>query len=466
MPDYTFETITPQQATAFSGSDTFAITSEFATFANISVVQSGANLTFEFLGRQVTLGAGFTSQLRQVPIVNGSTYITGTAASETFNGTLASRFEAFYAGAGNDTLTAGSGDRLAGGDGVDLFVIPHGVTGAAIVDLQPGEKIAIAGVTPTLLDYIEETISDFGTATNLATTRITSGSANFVVVKISETVIAVFVDSLNENAIGARFTIENSNLGAIDHLTFIAAPAGLLPSTVPQQLQGTSGSDVLVGGLGGDTLQGLGGQDTINGGSGDDVIYALAAPGNAAATGTGQTYLRGDDGNDSITGSSSFDDINGNVGNDTCMGGDGGDYVVGGKDNDLLFGEGGDDLVYGNLGDDTCDGGDGADIIRGGQGNDVVRGGLGADYVSGDKGDDTMTGGAGADIFHTFGDAGIDRVTDFNLAQGDRVQVDPGTVYTLAQVGADTVINMTGGGQMTLVGVALSSLADGWIYGA
>ena len=77
-----------------------------------------------------------------------------------------------------------------------------------------------------------------------------------------------------------------------------------------------------------------------------------------------------------------------------------------------------------------------------------------------------MTAGAGADIFHSFGDAGIDRVTDFSLAQGDRVQLDPGTVFTLSQFGADTVINMTGGGQMTLVGIQLSALTPGWIFGA
>ncbi len=465
MPDFTFEMITPEQATAFSGADTFSFTSQFANFTNISVVQNGANLTFGFLGREVTLGAGFTSQVRQVPIVNGSTYVTGTAASETFNG-ASSRFEAFYAGAGNDTLIAGAGDRLAGGDGVDLFVIPHGVTGAAIVDFKAGEKIAVAGVEPTLLDYIEETIFDIGTATNLATSRITSGAANFVMVKISDTAIAVFVDSLNENRIGARFTLENISLADVDHLTFIAAPAGLLPSTTPQDIQGTTGSDTLVGGVNTDTLQGLGGQDIINGGAGDDVIFALGAPGNAASGGTGQTYLRGDDGNDSITGGAGFDDINGNMGNDTCVGGVGSDFVVGGKDNDLLFGEAGEDLVYGNLGNDTCEGGEGNDIIRGGQDNDITNGGAGDDFVSGDKGDDTMTGGAGADIFHTFGDAAIDRVLDFSLTQGDRVQLDPGTQFTVSQVASDTVINMTGGGQMVLVGVDMTTLTAGWIFGA
>ena len=77
-----------------------------------------------------------------------------------------------------------------------------------------------------------------------------------------------------------------------------------------------------------------------------------------------------------------------------------------------------------------------------------------------------VTGGAGADVFHSFGDAGIDRVTDFNAAEGDRVMLDPGTAYTVSQVGADTVIAMTGGGQMVLVGVPLSSLPTGWIFGA
>jgi len=72
-----------------------------------------------------------------------------------------------------------------------------------------------------------------------------------------------------------------------------------------------------------------------------------------------------------------------------------------------------------------------------------------------------MTGGAGADVFHSFGDAGLDRVTDFNLSHGDRI--DPGTTYAVSQVGADTVINMAGGGQVVLVGVAMTSLTGAWI---
>jgi Ca2+-binding RTX toxin-like protein len=230
-------------------------------------------------------------------------------------------------------------------------------------------------------------------------------------------------------------------------------------------LQGGNGADLIRGFDGADVIAGGDGANTIFGGLGDDVIYGDSTP-SATALAPGANYLRGDDGNDYIVGASNFDDINGNMGNDTASGGGGDDWVVGGKDNDLLFGDAGSDLVYGNLGADTIDGGAGNDIVRGGQGDDVATGGDGADFLSGDLGNDTITGGAGADIFHTFGTAGLDRVTDFNLSEGDRVMVDPGTVYTVSQSGADTVINMTGGGQMVLVGVQMASLTGAWIFGA
>lgn len=171
-------------------------------------------------------------------------------------------------------------------------------------------------------------------------------------------------------------------------------------------------------------------------------------------------------GDDLMYGGPAFDYLQGNSGRDRAYGGGGDDWVVGGKDDDDLAGDAGADLVYGNLGNDTCDGGDGADVVRGGQDNDVLRGGTGNDYMSGDKGEDTIAGGTGADVFHTFGEAGMDRVVDFNLAEGDRVLLDSGTQYTLAQVGADTVISMAGGGQMVLTGVQMSTLTTGWIFGA
>lgn len=216
---------------------------------------------------------------------------------------------------------------------------------------------------------------------------------------------------------------------------------------------GGSGSDSITGNALANNLQGGAGSDTIQAGAGDDTISETS----------GSNYLRGEDGADSIRGGTGFDDINGNAGNDLAAGGDGVDWVVGGRDNDTLYGEAGDDIVYGNMGDDLCVGGVGNDLIRGGQGNDSLVGDDGDDWMSGDRGDDTMAGGAGADTFYSFGDAGIDRVIDFNRAQGDKVQLDAGTSYTVAQSGADVVVSISGGAQVVLVGVQLSTLTTGWI---
>jgi Ca2+-binding RTX toxin-like protein len=200
-------------------------------------------------------------------------------------------------------------------------------------------------------------------------------------------------------------------------------------------------------------VYGTAADDTITGTTGADNIYG----------GEGRNYLRGDDGADRLTGGTNFDDMNGNQGSDTLSGGEGNDWVVGGQDNDFVFGDDGNDLVYGNRGDDVCYGGNGADTVRGGQGNDVVYGGIGNDWLFGDRGDDTIAGGFGADTFVSFGDAGVDRVVDFDITQGDRVIIEAGTTYSVLQSGADVVINMSGGAQMILTGVSLASLGAGWI---
>jgi len=195
---------------------------------------------------------------------------------------------------------------------------------------------------------------------------------------------------------------------------------------------------------------------SLNGGAGDDTLTA-------AMDSPNPSYLRGGEGADVISGGLTFDDINGNQGNDTAHGWEDDDWVVGGKGEDRLFGDQGRDIVYGNIGDDTCDGGADADTVRGGQGDDVLTGGDGADWLSGDLGSDTVSGGSGADVFHAFAGAGIDRITDFNRAEGDRILLDAGSTFSVAQSGADTVITIGDGAQVVLAGVAMSSLTGDWI---
>src|SRR5436190_266265 len=94
-------------------------------------------------------------------------------------------------------------------------------------------------------------------------------------------------------------------------------------------------------------------------------------------------------------------------------------------------------LVIGGIRTEQFDGGDsGADTLLGGQGDDLLVAGSGDDFLSGDRGGDTVTGGAGADTFHVTVDGSVDRITDFHIAEGDRVQLDAGTMFQVMQMGA------------------------------
>jgi Ca2+-binding RTX toxin-like protein len=226
-----------------------------------------------------------------------------------------------------------------------------------------------------------------------------------------------------------------------------------------------AGADRFTGSPFDDLLRTYGGNDTVLAGAGADSVFGGAGD-DTISGGEGVGYLRGELGNDTIVGGSAFDDINGNEGNDVLNGGGGTDWVVGGKDSDLLRGDAGDDVVLGNLGADTLEGGTGNDVIRGGQDNDSLSGGDGDDWLSGDRGFDVLTGGTGADTFHFFAGAWVDRVLDFNPSQGDRVQIDPGTPYSVDQLGLDTIIRIGDVDQMVLVGVQLITLPPGWIFTA
>lgn len=203
-----------------------------------------------------------------------------------------------------------------------------------------------------------------------------------------------------------------------------------------QRIAGGAAADTLIGGSGADTLTDAGGAN----------------------------ILRGDDGADHITGGANVDDAGGGLGADTVNGGLGDDSVAGGDGADSLLGADGADFVYGGLGADTVDGGAGNDVLRGGQGDDRLFGQAGNDWLSGDRGADTLTGGLGADVFVSFGAAGVDRIVDFKASEGDRVQLAAGSSYGLAQVGADTVVSISGGAQVILQGVQLGALPAGWIF--
>ena len=100
-----------------------------------------------------------------------------------------------------------------------------------------------------------------------------------------------------------------------------------------------------------------------------------------------------------------------------------------------------DDILRGFGGADTLDGGDGADDIDGwfgndrligGAGDDIVLGGgnndtiidrQGADSLDGGAGQNTLRGGTGADTFQFTASSLDTSVRDFNLAEGDRIEI-------------------------------------------
>ena len=171
----------------------------------------------------------------------------------------------------------------------------------------------------------------------------------------------------------------------------------------------------------------------------------------------GQT-INGGNGNDTLTGTAGDDTISGGNGNDVVNAGNGNDTINGGNGNDTLSGGEGDDIIIGGNGNDSLDGGSGNNTLSGGNGNDILVVG---------NGNNTLTGGNGNDTF-VFGPTlfGNNTVTDFGDGN-DRIAFDD--VFTnfaavqsaMSQVGANTVISLGAGHEITLQSINVSSLNSG-----
>lgn len=163
--------------------------------------------------------------------------------------------------------------------------------------------------------------------------------------------------------------------------------------------------------------------------------------------------IRGTSKSETIYGTKRNDEIWAEAGDDSVWGGAGDDYIRGGLGNDILHGEDGNDTLvanegtyhelYGGAGNDIFSGGSGYDFMDGGSGNDTLHGGQGNDdlygregndVLNGELGADNLWGGGGADRFYynvTFNSTpyaaevqpplvvGIDTIWDFNVAEGD-----------------------------------------------
>jgi Ca2+-binding RTX toxin-like protein len=127
--------------------------------------------------------------------------------------------------------------------------------------------------------------------------------------------------------------------------------------------------------------------------------------------------------------------------------------IIGGSANSTFIGGSGNDYISGGAGNDTLNGGLGNDTLDGGTGNDILIGGAG---------DDILIGGTGADSFvWQAGHTGADRITDFNIDQGDRIDL-----RDLLQGETDTTIDnylqlvTSAGGTSTLLISSTGHLND------
>ena len=262
---------------------------------------------------------------------------------------------------------------------------------------------------------------------------------------------------LDNNIIGDNFgNTVGSHLGGISGDlnkggTIIAKPFLGITNPFLGTIFGTFGNDTLQGTTGNDRIDARQGNDSIFGNDGDDTLLAGASGRDTISGGNGNDIIQGNIEDNFLIGNAGADSIDGTFGEDTLEGGDGNDTLKAGSDalitanneiipdlgSDILRGGNGDDSLIGNSSRDVMSGDAGNDTLLGKSGNDRLDGGSGNDVLDGGRGNDafilrinddadTVTGGEGADQFFFFkgGSRGIDTITDFNRAEGDRIRID------------------------------------------
>lgn len=132
--------------------------------------------------------------------------------------------------------------------------------------------------------------------------------------------------------------------------------------------------------------------------------------------------------------------------------------IYGGNGDDPITGSWAADQLFGGNGDDPVFGGAGNDFLYGGNGNDMLDGGAGDDILDGGRGDDTLTGGSGDDSFIVNKNTGNDTITDFEVGSDDLILNDDITVESIEQSGDDTLVHLSNGSTVTLLGVSLDSI--------
>lgn len=226
---------------------------------------------------------------------DGNDFVFGDAGNDQLSGGAGN--DRVFGGAGNDTIVAGPGnDILGGGDGNDTFLLSSGLGNDTIVDFTDGDTLAFSpGLLADSLSVHVSSVAELKAATSDLQVDLVSGD-------------------------GIKLTFESGDTLVLQGIAdeWFGTPA------LDSHINGTSGSDTLLGGEGNDVMLAGNGSDFVSGGGGDDNI-------------------NGGNGNDVVYGGNGNDLLSGGAGNDKVVGGAGNDIIQAGPGDDILSGDGGSD---------------------------------------------------------------------------------------------------------------------------
>lgn len=285
MANYIFETMTADDAAAFTSSDTLRFSNANATpgtvvftenLGNIAVTSGDKTLTF--------LGAG----LADGEILFASSFNDGSATTVFLGSASGDNFAVGNTDDGNYAYGFSGADTVAGNTGDDFL---FGGTGADSVNGLDGNDYAFGGAGNDII------VGDSG------------------------------ADHLYGFALTGTFSLDGDD--------------NISGGTGNDYLQGNAGADTLSGGSENDRINGGADNDVINGDSGND-----SANGNKGEDtldgGSGNDTLRGGADNDLLFGGEGNDVILGDLGSDEIRGGDGIDVLTGGAGADTFVFSSGD----------------------------------------------------------------------------------------------------------------------------
>ena len=492
------------------GDDTYIIESIYDSIiesANegIDTIKSSINWTLGANLENLTLTGtdnltGIGNSLDNIIIGNGGNNILdGGTGNDTLKGGAGN--DTYYIGATGDTITEGLGG------GTDSVISSISWTlGAYLENLNLTGTNALNGTGNTLSNIIRgnsaNNILDGGTGKD---TLIGSFGDDTYIVNSTDDITT---EELNEGIDTVQSSIAWTLAANLENLTL----TGL------NNINGTGNgaNNYLAGNDGNNILDGISGDDTFAGGKGNDTYIVdsssdsiiekvnegidavkssvnwtlganlknltLSGTNNLSGTGNGlENIITGNSGNNILDGGSGNDTLIGGSGDDTLIGSSGNDILKGGIDNDNyyvdatgdsiteLVGEGTDTVFSSiswtlglNLENLTLTGTDALTGI-GNTGKNTIVGNAGNNVLDGGSGADILTGAAGADSFlfslkpTLFGTTSAKHLTDFNSAEGDKINVN----RTAFGYGPNTTASLT---TVSSAAALTSALGSGTLF--